>query len=168
MRSNFSFNPKWNFKDDIELHTEVELMPRAFKGWPSLEITQMMEAKMPRDLVESMKAEAADQLRREGNTEEFIRHLLRIPVCGIAHDEEEEIPDFTEKESRRAERRKAEIKARRRKAEIAKIQKSRRMKQDKDGEVWYIVPAGSNRMYGIHDSDLWKPLDKRHREIVVD
>lgn len=168
MRYDFSFNSKWNFKDDIELHTDVELMPRAFKGWPSLEITKDMEAKMPRDLVEAMKAEAADQLRREGYAEEFIRHLLRIPVCGIAPEEEEEAPDFTEKESRRAERRKAEIKARRRKAEIAKIQKSRRMKQDKDGEIWYLVPAGSNRMYGIHDSDLWKPIDKRRRDITVD
>lgn len=168
MRNNFKFNPKWNFVDDIELHTEVKLMDRAFKGWPSLEITQMMEAKMSPELVAEMKAEAADQLRREGNTEEFIRHLLHIPVCGIAPEEEEEAPDFTEKESRRASRRKAEIKARRRKAEIAKIQKSRRAKQDKDGEVWYIVPAGSNRMYGVHDSELWKPLDKRHRDIVVD
>lgn len=168
MRNNFKFNPKWNFVDDIELHTEVKLMDRAFFGWPSLEITQMMEAKMSPELVAEMKAAAADQLRREGNTEEFIRHRLRIPVCGIAPEEEPEIPDFTEKESRRASRRKTEIKARRRKAEIAKIQKSRRAKQDKDGEVWYIVPAGSNRMYGIHDSDLWKPLDKRHRDIVVD
>lgn len=168
MRYDFSFNPKWNFKDNIELHTDVALMPRAFKGWPSLEITRDMEAKMPLELVTEMKEEAAEIMREEGADERYICRRLRIPVCGIAPDEEEEIPDFPVKESRRASRRKAEIKARRRKAEIAKIQKSRRMKQDKDGEIWYLVPAESNRMYGIHDSELWKPLDKRHREIVAD
>ena len=122
---------------------------------------------MPLELVTEMKEEAAEEFRSEGATEEFIRRRLRLPVCGIA-PEEEEIPDFTEKSSRRAERRKAEIKARRRKSEIADLQKRRRVKQDKDGEVWYIVPAGSNRMYGIHDSDLWKPLDKRRRDITAD
>lgn len=170
MRNNFSFNPKWNFKDDIEFHTEVKLMDRAFFDWPSLEITKMMEAKMPPQLVADMKEEAARRMSNDCAPEEYICEVLRLPEDYFYPGEipEEEIPDFPEKESRRASRRKAEIKARRRKAEIAKIQKSRRMKQDKDGEIWYLVPAGSNRMYGIHDSELWKPLDKRHREIVAD
>ena len=161
MRNNFKFNPVWNFVDDIDFYAAVSVMPKAFKGWPGLEITKDMEAKMPLELVTEMKAEAAEIMREEGADERYIRRRLRIPVCGITGDDEPEPEDFTEKESRRAERRKAEIKARRRKAQISEIQKRRKAKQDKDGEIWYLVPAGSNRMYGIHDSDLWKPLDKR-------
>ena len=70
----------------------------------------------------------------------------------------------TRKPTDRNIRRKATAKAKRHKTEIADLRRRRKMKAERDGEMWYLGHILENGMImeaEIHDSKLWKPMNKR-------
>lgn len=77
--------------------------------------------------------------------------LNLVEIEGIA-------PENKIRRNRREAARKAKIRDR----ETAVIRRSKREKQERDGELYYFVLSG-NTWLALHDSELWKPLDKRGR-----
>lgn len=153
------FNEAWDGKDDIKLYADVATMVDSFRSWPSIQYTKDLEAKMPPELVADMKAEAAQELRADGFSEEQIKRRLRMSdeMDDVIPEDEEFI--IIEKDMSRRSRIKREVKARRRCAEIADLRRRRKMKAEHDGEVMYF--SRGNLEWEIHDSKLWKPMNKR-------
>lgn len=114
-------------------------------------------------------------LRREINmcNYEMEKNLLLNGVTLKPCDfETEEVVERkgTRKLTNRGQRRKATAKANRRKAEIADLRKRRKVKAERDGEMWYLGRTLENGMMmeaEIHDSKLWKPMNNKARTSCV-
>jgi len=73
-----------------------------------------------------------------------------------------EVEDVTPAPAIRQKRRDFARRAKIRGRENDIARKFKRAKQEHDNEIWF-VPVAENVDYPIHDSKLWKPLDKRGR-----
>ena len=153
------FSETWNGEDDIKFYADVATMVDSFRSWPGIQYTKDLESKMPPELVHKMKEEAAQEFRADGFSEEYIKRRLRMSdeMDDVIPEDEEFI--IIEKDMSRRSRIKREVKARRRRAEIADLRRRRKMKAEHDGEVMYFS-KGSIELE-IHDSKLWKPMNKR-------